>query len=412
MRVFVLSLDGVPLSFLKKNLDKFTNLAKIFESGSLVELHSVLPTVSCVAWSTYLTGVNPGAHGIFGFIERSGYNLYINNGANLQVKPFIFNLSQLGKKVVSINVPMTYPPSPVNGILVSGFLAPNRDKAVEPQSFLSVLKKFNYKVDVDVTKPHKGDWSGFLRECFDGISARFSVAEYILSKYDWDYFHLHIMETDRINHFLLGKQEFLSEFYNFYTRLDENIGRLFTKLKNTEFLMLSDHGFCELKYEVDLNYFLEEKGYLSYKMDLHEKLHDISPKSKAYSLIPGRIYMLDESVKNNLINDLEALEINEAKVIEKIYSKDEVYHGKAMELAPDFVLKPVNGFDLKASFSRKNELTRIGVISGMHTFDDAFFFIKGYEVKKSPVHLSDLLPTIYKLMGIELTLETDGVPLV
>ncbi|RKZ15701.1 hypothetical protein DRQ17_06175, partial [bacterium] len=79
-RLFILSIDGVPYSLLTSLIDMgvmpfFKSL--ITEKG-FRRYNSVLPTISSVAWASFMTGKNPGAHGIFGFIDRrpSPFKLY------------------------------------------------------------------------------------------------------------------------------------------------------------------------------------------------------------------------------------------------------------------------------------------------------------------------------------------------
>ena len=87
-RVLVIGLDGTPLSFVKKQIEegRFRFLASLFKNGSLVEIKSTHPFVSCVAWSTYMTGKNPAKHGIFGFIDRKPgtYSIFIPNSSDMK----------------------------------------------------------------------------------------------------------------------------------------------------------------------------------------------------------------------------------------------------------------------------------------------------------------------------------------
>ena len=113
-RVLVIGLDGTPLSFVKQKMDEgvLPGFKKLFDRGSLVEINSTHPFVSCVAWSTYMTGKNAAKHNIFGFIDRKPgtYSIYIPNGSNMTSKTLWEVLSDKGKSVLVMNVPVTYPP--------------------------------------------------------------------------------------------------------------------------------------------------------------------------------------------------------------------------------------------------------------------------------------------------------------
>jgi predicted AlkP superfamily phosphohydrolase/phosphomutase len=115
-RVLVLGFDGTPYSFMKrmKEENRLPNLAKLLDEGTFMRMDSIHPYVSCVAWSSVMTGKNPGKHGIFGFVDcKPGtYDIFIPNSRNLRSKMLWEVLSNHGKRVVSIGVPVTYPPLP------------------------------------------------------------------------------------------------------------------------------------------------------------------------------------------------------------------------------------------------------------------------------------------------------------
>ena len=129
----VLSIDGVPISLIRRLMDQgdMPNLASLAARGSLRQMRSVLPTVSCVAWASYMTGCNPGKHGLYGFVDRraNGYLPMFPNGSVLAASTIFEVLSGAGRKVFGMNVPGSYPPRPVKGIMIGGFLTPGNRAA-------------------------------------------------------------------------------------------------------------------------------------------------------------------------------------------------------------------------------------------------------------------------------------------
>src|SRR3989338_3957851 len=121
-RIFVLGLDGVPFTFLQDafNENRMPNLSKLFKTHAAKKMNSVYPTVSSVAWVTFATGQNPAGHNIFGFVDRTPnpFQIEIPTARNRKAKTIWQELSEQGKRVIVINVPLTYPPKQVNGILV------------------------------------------------------------------------------------------------------------------------------------------------------------------------------------------------------------------------------------------------------------------------------------------------------
>ena len=142
-RVVVLGLDGMPHSLLQHLIAEgvMPNFQQLIVQGSLMSMTSVIPTVSSTAWASIATGCNPGKHGIFGFIDRvpQTYEMFIPSSRTLRGKTWVDLFSNMGQRVFSMGVPTTFPPRKVNGILISGFLAPDLKRATYPPSIASEL---------------------------------------------------------------------------------------------------------------------------------------------------------------------------------------------------------------------------------------------------------------------------------
>src|ERR1700680_4644056 len=153
-RVCCIGLDGTPHSLLQRMLAEgvMPELAAIVGEGSLRRMTSVYPWVSSVAWTTIQTGVNPGKHGIYGFIDRDPATLktFIPLANRIRVPSVWDRLGRAGKKVAVLNLPVTYPVNPGTRILVSGFLAPTlTERSVYPASLLAELEQLGYRIDTD-----------------------------------------------------------------------------------------------------------------------------------------------------------------------------------------------------------------------------------------------------------------------
>ncbi len=155
-RMLVIGLDGVPYSLLTGLMadGDMPNLKAIAEGGDLKPALSTYPTVSCAAWSSFVTGVNPGAHGVFGFtdIRPGSYEMYITGSTYVTSPPLWRILNERGHKVIVMNVPVTFPPPDVDGLLVSGFLAPELQGATHPEGLAARLSSLGYRIDMDPWK--------------------------------------------------------------------------------------------------------------------------------------------------------------------------------------------------------------------------------------------------------------------
>jgi predicted AlkP superfamily phosphohydrolase/phosphomutase len=241
------------------------------------------------------------------------------------------------------------------------------------------------------------------------------------------------MTTDRVNHFLFKDYaqdgEYKQEFLEFYAKLDRYLGELRAMLDDdTTMVVASDHGFTTLDHEVKCNVWLEENGWLSFEDEDHESLSDIADETRAYSLIPGRFYInLEgreprgsvpedeyESVRAELKADLEALEGPDGRLVaDRVVTKEDAFRGEHDEIAPDLVVIPNDGFDLKAGFRGGDDVFDIGPRNGMHSFENACLFVDDDAAKVEDADLYDIAPTILELLDIEIDRgDFDGASLV
>lgn len=429
-RILVIGLDGTPLSFVKRKINEglLPTFEKVFSRGSLVEIKSTHPFVSCVAWSTYMTGKNPGKHNIFGFIDRKPgtYSIYIPNSSNMTSQTLWEVLSEKGKRVLVMNVPVTFPPRKVNGILVSGFLAPKLDGATYPANLASDLKRRGYELDIDPWRARE-NLDNLYPDLIRVFKARTEAFLSLYKEKKWDFAQLHIMETDRLYHFLWGHMEdghpkYSEQFMDVFRVIDEFLGTIEKAVgDDVTLIIMSDHGFCKVKKEIYLNTFLEARGYLRYKGEA-KSLEDIDPAgTKVFCMDPGRFYInlkgreAEGSVsreeypglRDKLAAGLRDLTDEEGnKVVRDVLMKEEIYSGEHFESAPDIVINPVDGYDPKGAFGKKT-LTGRGPIVGMHTYDDAMLFVRGRDLKTGGT-IVDVPVTVYDLMGIDPPDDLDG----
>jgi predicted AlkP superfamily phosphohydrolase/phosphomutase len=436
-KVVVLGPDGTPLSLIRRLIDRgeLPNFARVFQEGGVRPMTSAIPAVSSVAWSSFMTGKNPGKHGIYGFLDRrpNTYDTYIPNSGTMRSETLWEILSRHGKRVVVMNVPVTYPPRQVNGVLVCGFLGPKLEKGTYPSHIGELLKNMGYRLDVDPWQARE-DKDKFLEDLYYTLGKREEAIFHFMETEDWDFLMLQIMETDRLHHFLWEEMEtndpkYAPAFLKLYHKIDALLGRLHDCLdEDTTLFVMSDHGFTLMNKEVYINRWLEDHGWLSFTEQPPDSLSDIHPDSRAYSMDPGRIFVNlrgrepqgsvelgkeYEAVRSELIDSLSALsdpEIGEP-MIERVYRREEIYSGACYDQAPDLVAMPHRGYDLKGSI-KKEVLTDRGVINGAHTYDDAMLYVQGHELRKDEVAIVDVMPTILHLMGVPVPEDVDGEVLV
>jgi len=401
-RLIGIGLDGFPHSLARRFMDEglMPNLKALAERGTLKRIKSVFPTVSGVAWSAFQTGKNPAEFGVFGFIElQKDFGLYIPNHTDIKCRTMWQQLTKSGKKFAALGIPMTYPVPDLDGFMVSGFLAPELDeRAVSNPQVLERLKKTHYEIDTDPSVAVQS--IDRFREDLTRVSqARQNTALSLLQEEtDWDFFFLHVMDTDRINHFM-WRYQFDAEgenrdfFLSFYRQIDEFLGRVKEIAGDDyELMVCSDHGFCGLTWEFQLNRWLKSQGYLDYDNAPEKGFQAIRAGSRAVSLVPGRVHILTESnwpagcvtekeyepFRQELMEALRNIRHPETGevVCKQILRREEAFKGRFIDAAPDIVIDPCNGYDLKSRLG-SGHLFEKGPRSGMHTYDDAMLLVSG-----------------------------------
>jgi predicted AlkP superfamily phosphohydrolase/phosphomutase len=432
-KVVVIGIDGVPFTFIRRHIEAgdLPNFKALLEKGDFRQMNSVMPCISSVAWSSYMTGCNPAKHNIFGFIDRkpNPFEMYIPTSVNMKAPTLWQILSENKLRVVVINVPVTYPPKEVNGVLIGDFLATDLRKAVYPSSVFEKLDSIGYRIDVDAWAGRE-DKDKFLEDINYTIDKRIVAANWLFESQKWDFFQLHIMSTDRINHFLWDEYEgedpkYAPQFLAFYRKIDHFLGEVEKRVdQESEFIVLSDHGFCSIKKEVFTNYWLEKEGYLKFNKEKPSNLKDMSPETRVYSLIPGRFFVNlkgreqfgvvepgveYEKLRDELVEKLPTMTDPETgeKIIRNVYKREEIYSGPCFEQAADVIADPHDGYDLKANLNQ-GQLALKGSLEGMHTYDDASLYIRSREIKGDSLWVADLMPTILSLLDVRIPEHVDG----
>ncbi len=434
-RVAFIGIDGVPYSLLSNNPDEFPNFASLAEQGTAGEIDSIVPPESSACWPALTTGVNPGETGVYGFQDREvgSYDTYVPMGRDVQATRLWDRVSEDGRDATVMNVPVTFPPQRNVQRMVSGFLSPSVEKAAYPETFREQLDAFGYVIDADAKLGHEDDKSEFIENANETIDRRHEAFTHYLRENDWDLFFGVYMTTDRVNHFLFRDYErdgdYKEEFLDFYRKVDRYVGEIRDLLPDDVTLVVaSDHGFTSLDYEVDMNRWLQEEGWLSFETEDHEELDDIADETQAYSLIPGRFYInLEgreprgsvpeeeyERTRDELKGRLERLEGPDGTpVAERVVEQGKAFRGDHVDIAPDLVVIPNDGFDLKAKFKPSDDVFSTGPRNGMHSFDDATLYIDDPDVTLGDVDLLDIAPTILELMDMDFArTDFDGASLV
>jgi predicted AlkP superfamily phosphohydrolase/phosphomutase len=126
--LLVLALDGATFDVIRPLAEagRLPNLARWIEEGTSAPLRSTVPPVTFPAWSTFMTGLEPGRHGVFDFTQKvpGAYRLRFANASDRHGTSLFARVCRAGGRVLVLGMPATFPPEPLDGLLVCGFDAP------------------------------------------------------------------------------------------------------------------------------------------------------------------------------------------------------------------------------------------------------------------------------------------------
>jgi len=498
-KVFVIGLDGATLDLIRPwaSDGKLPHLAEIMATGAFGKLRSTIHPLTAPAWTSFMTGKNPGKHGIYDFISPSpnSYSIRYNNALSRKSVSLWQILSQAGKKVGCVNVPFTFPPEEVNGILISGLDTPStKSPFTYPQDLAEEIKR--HVGEYVIMAQYRNSRRAYVSEIWRMIDRRLATVEYLMDKEPWDFFMVVFSATDIVQHTFwkymdtshpqyVAKEaaEYGDVIYRVYQKMDQVIGRLFARLDDqTTLIIMSDHGFGPLRKAVYLNKWLEQeqllqpvarsnngrgpghalKGLLGRcKKCLPRELKDVAirclpelkakvdsylvsshidwSRTQAFSfgvhgsifinlagrqpkgiVQPGEEY---EAVRSGIIARLNGLTDPETgeTVVERVYRREELYHGDFVDLAPDLLIEwkdyaytaqqdygagvtSVFQTRSKFEFSEKEH-------NGSHRLDGVLMMCGGPTKSGAELqgcHIVDLAPTILHLMGTGIPEDMDG----
>jgi predicted AlkP superfamily phosphohydrolase/phosphomutase len=281
-KAIILGLDGATLDvLLPRSAGQMVNLAALLARGSWGAMQSTTPPFSAQAWASMTTGKNPARHGVVDFWERSpgqapGQRGGFVTARQIQGETLWQIAGRHGRQVGVVNVPVTYPPTPVSGYLVSGFLTPpGKEDYVYPPALREEIRALVPNYNPDPFDP-LGATKGQLVEIEAWMGRHEEVARHLAARYPVDLYFSVAQALDHLQHLFWnevvrgagepGKEErgemgVLVD--RCYQQADEIVGHRLGMLDGrTNLFLVSDHGFGPAHKWFHLNRFLQEQGLL------------------------------------------------------------------------------------------------------------------------------------------------------
>ena len=225
-----------------------------------------------------MSSKSPGRLGVYGFRNRADHSYdrhLIANSLAIKEDRLWDILSRSGKRSIVIGVPGTYPPRPLNGLLIGDFLTPDTScDYTHPPELKDEIARVVGEYVLDVRDFRSGNKNKILADIYEMTRKRFQLARHLLAKEDWDYFMMVEMGVDRIHHafwtdmdpahrFYEAGNKFENEIHDYYKEVDREIGELLAFTDDaTAVLVVSDHGAKRMDGGICVNEWLIANGYL------------------------------------------------------------------------------------------------------------------------------------------------------
>lgn len=462
MKTIVIGLDGASFELIDPWIMEgcLPNIAKLKQQGVWADMRSVFPPVTSPNWKCYSTGKNPGKIGIFWWenIDWDNKRVYYPAARNVQNEEIWDYLGEAGMKVGIIGMPTTYPPKAVKGFLIAGGEAQEKSFTYPPELEGGLKRQGwrnhpQFRIDIDREKA--------CQEIHEIIDRHFEMANILGRKYEVDFLMVAIFNINTLHHFLWDAPETKKG----WEIIDKHIGEFMDQ--GCDLIIMSDHGSNKIESVFNINTWLKEEGYLNlntnlgallYKLGINQHslarfasklglfglLRKIVPrglirnipsesgeirkeaktkkinwqKSKAFASGQGPIYLNpknsnNEALKKDIGQKLQALidPSNGNKIIQKVYSREEIYHGEYLPEAPDLIMDQAKGIHISGGIGQQTVFNspRRWQAENKKT---GLFMAYGPDIKKAGkienVSILDLAPTILHLMGLEILSDMDG----
>jgi len=394
-KVLIVGLDGATWSLLEPwaRGGRMPELAALMARGTWGPLRSTVPPLTLPAWSSMMTGRNPGGHGIFAF-RRMAPGSYQTGGlataADLRAATLWEVAGRAGRRVGVINVPPSYPIRPVNGFVVSCMLTPPGEPFTDPPELADEIGE--YQIDLPAPRGLKRDDPDFLARglpYLEGLLRQTrlrAAATLTLMRRPWDLLCVVFYAPDRIQHYFwpeltagegAGEPAVRRALEAAYAALDEGLGRLVAAAgPDTTVILVSDHGFApKPERAFHLNRWLATRGFLRERplwrlrrrivrklvpsakrarYDTVDRMVDMSrTRAWAQTLEPGTAGIWCnvqgrnplgcvaggpeyEALRTDIVAGLQTLRDRQGRpLFARVCRREELYHGPFVTEAPD-----------------------------------------------------------------------------
>ena len=470
-KLVVLGLDAADLDVMRPLLERgrLPHLARLMAQGASGVLHSTVPPVSAPAWASFLTGRNPGKHGLYSFVvERGGGQMNLASVTDIH-GPRLWDVAAAqGARPVVANVPVTWPAPSFAGAMVTGMLTPETPGVAftHPRELADEIaaKVPGYRIDVD--RALMDDVATLYPQMSEMEKRRKDLFLHLLRTQDWRLFVGIFTNTDRVQHSFWRRDRALVDRH--FEEVDAHVGEIAATLdlSDTALMLLSDHGFQGARFKVYVNRVLEERGLLATRRagkadevydrrrpDAFEGFQGGRGEAPRAGLLHGLkslvglggavamdwsrtqafMWSLDsggiavnlksryphgcvedadyEKVRTRIVDVFSSLKTPEgAPAFRRVRRREEVYRGDFVSTAPDVIAEPDDAVAMGIDLDAK-EAVRVHKRPEGHHSPRGFISLTGAGFRRGAKiegEIVDCLPTMLHALGLAVPEGCDG----
>jgi len=474
-KVMLFGVDGATWTLLSKFISdgKLPAFESVIRGGSHGTLMSTVPAVTVPSWTSMFTGVNPGKHGITDFILKIDGKFSFGTSNFRRADTIWQMMSKSNLKCIVVNEPATFPPDKINGIMTTGLMTPPGSMYVHPENLRGELERVagGYWTDLPLDyylTVHK-DVAKAYSMIEDFANKTSKVGLHLAKNYDWEALAVIFVSTDKIQHTLWHRPEYILKHYIQIDCILSEYLDLAAK-ENANVLIASDHGFGPLRKTFYMNSWLAHVGLQKRKTNLFalaaklgitpsrlgvilKKLHlyDVVLRSliksdvivdaafqydrpidlerslafsKAEGIFINRELARDEyeRIRDDLMSKLRTVvDRDNSPVVSDVYRREEVMSGQYVDRAPDILFTLNDGF-CPTYYSDGPNSEYLGddkggykggtANTGIHR-PEGIFMSYGQDIRNHKMEQTrtvwDIAPTILHIMNLPVPSYMDGV---
>ncbi len=278
-KVVVFGLDGCTWELLRPwvKAGELPVIEGLMKEGVYATLLSTIPSYTLPNWTSLITGVNPGKHGIYDIFYETEDTRRVVRTSDRKVLSLFQLANEYDKTAVAVNIPGTYPPEHIQGAMVSGLMTTpgSESNYVYPETLKNELspffkRAFTLERASTISRYLTGDKPGLIKLVNDMLAQEVTATIRLLNLFQPDVFWQVFRTTDLLQHYLYKSKDLTDEnnqlLLEHYRAVDTQIQRIMDQYQEKPtVLIVSDHGFAPIKKQLHLNNWLENENLLRVK---------------------------------------------------------------------------------------------------------------------------------------------------